>query len=39
MTVYVGAGIVANDRRANALQIYLAKPLTRVEYVAGKLAY
>ncbi len=37
VTVYVGAGIVANDRRANALQIYLAKPLTRVEYVAGKL--
>ena len=38
VTVYVGAGIVANDRRANALQIYLAKPLTRVEYVVGKLA-
>ena len=30
-------GLIANDRRANALQIYLSKPLTRVEYVAGKL--
>src|SRR5207253_7002369 len=33
ITVYVGAGLVANDRRANALQIYLSKPLTRTEYV------
>jgi len=38
VTVYVGAGLVANDRRANALQIYLSKPLTRTEYVFGKLA-
>lgn len=38
VTVYVGAGLIANDRRANALQIYLAKPLTRAEYVLGKLA-
>ncbi len=38
ITVYVGAGLIANDRRANALQIYLAKPLTRAEYVFGKLA-
>lgn len=37
MTVWVGAGLIANDRRANALQIYLSKPLTRVEYVVGKL--
>ena len=29
VTVYVGAGLIANDRRANALQIYLSKPLTR----------
>ena len=33
VTVYVGAGLIANDRRANALQIYLSKPLTRAEYV------
>src|SRR5262245_19471742 len=38
VTVYVGAGLIANDRRANALQIYLSKPLTRGEYVAGKFA-
>jgi|SRR5262245_62764 len=38
VTVYVGAGLIANDRRANALQIYLSKPLTRTEYVAGKFA-
>jgi ABC-2 type transport system permease protein len=31
------AGLIADDRRANALQLYLSKPLTRVEYIAGKL--
>jgi ABC-2 type transport system permease protein len=38
VTIYAGAGLIANDRRANALQIYLSKPLTRMEYVAGKAA-
>ena len=38
ITVYTGAGLIANDRRANALQIYLSKPLGRSEYVSGKLA-
>jgi ABC-2 type transport system permease protein len=38
ITVYAGAGLIANDRRANALQIYLSKPLTRLEYVFGKLS-
>ena len=34
----VGAsGAIADDRRANALQVYLSKPVTRVEYIAGKL--
>jgi ABC-2 type transport system permease protein len=37
ITIYVGAGLIANDKRANALQIYLSKPLTRVEYIVGKL--
>lgn len=37
ITIAVGAGLIANDRRANALQIYLSKPLTRVEYITGKL--
>jgi ABC-type transport system involved in multi-copper enzyme maturation permease subunit len=38
VTIYVGAGLIANDRRANALQVYLSKPILRAEYVAGKLA-
>ena len=38
VAVYAGAGLIASDRRVNALQIYLSKPLTRVEYIAGKLA-
>src|SRR5215510_9955490 len=38
ITIYVGAGLIANDRRANALQIYLSKPLMRSEYILGKLA-
>jgi ABC-2 type transport system permease protein len=38
MTIYIGAGLIASDRRANALQIYLSKPLMRSEYIAGKAA-
>jgi ABC-type transport system involved in multi-copper enzyme maturation permease subunit len=38
ITIYVGAGLIAMDRRANALQIYLSKPLLRAEYIAGKAA-
>lgn len=37
MTIWAGAGLIANDRRANALQIYLSKPLMRTEYIVGKL--
>jgi ABC-type transport system involved in multi-copper enzyme maturation permease subunit len=37
ITIFVGAGLIANDRRANALQIYLSKPLARTEYIVGKL--
>jgi ABC-2 type transport system permease protein len=36
ITIYAGSGLIAGDRRANALQVYLSKPLTRIEYVAGK---
>jgi ABC-2 type transport system permease protein len=36
ITIWAGAGLIANDKRANALQIYLSKPLTRSEYIAGK---
>ncbi|MGH9409873.1 MAG: hypothetical protein ACRD1V_10515, partial [Vicinamibacterales bacterium] len=38
VTIYAGTGLIANDRRANALQIYLSKPLMRTEYIAGKFA-
>lgn len=37
VTIYVGAGLIASDLRAHALQIYLSKPLTRAEYILGKL--
>jgi ABC-2 type transport system permease protein len=37
ITIYAGSGLIASDRRANALQVYLSKPVTRVQYVAGKL--
>jgi ABC-2 type transport system permease protein len=37
LAVYVGSGLIAQDRKANALQIYLSKPLTRLDYIAGKM--
>jgi len=36
ITIFTGAGLIASDMRANALQIYLSKPLGRFEYIAGK---
>ena len=36
ITVYAGAGLIANDRRSNALHIYLSRPLTRLDYIFGK---
>lgn len=38
ITIYAGAGLIANDRQSNALQIYLSKPITRLDYIAGKVA-
>jgi ABC-2 type transport system permease protein len=38
VSILIGAGLIADDRRANALQIYLSKPLMRSEYILGKLA-
>jgi ABC-type transport system involved in multi-copper enzyme maturation permease subunit len=38
VAIWVGAGLIANDRRANALQLYLSKPMTSAEYIAGKFA-
>ena len=37
LTVTLGSRLIAQDRRVNALQIYLSKPLTRAEYIFGKL--
>lgn len=38
ITVYVGSGLIADDIRANALQLYLSRPVTRSQYIAGKAA-
>jgi ABC-2 type transport system permease protein len=38
IAIYAGAGLIANDRQVNALQLYLSKPITRHDYLAGKLA-
>ncbi len=36
ITVYAGSGLIADDIRANALQLYLSRPVTRTQYIAGK---
>ena len=36
LSLLVGAGSIAGDNRANALQIYLSKPLLKRDYVIGK---
>ncbi len=37
IAIYAGAGSISSDLRANALQIYLSKPITRRDYIMGKL--
>lgn len=37
IAIYAGAGLIANDLKANALQIYFSKPITRRDYMIGKL--
>jgi ABC-2 type transport system permease protein len=37
ITVYAGSGLIADDIRANALQLYFSRPVTRTQYIAGKL--
>jgi ABC-2 type transport system permease protein len=37
ITIYAGAGLIASDRQSHALQLYLSKPITRNDYIAGKL--
>jgi ABC-type transport system involved in multi-copper enzyme maturation permease subunit len=37
ISIYAGAGLIANDLKANALEIYFAKAITRRDYLLGKL--
>jgi ABC-2 type transport system permease protein len=37
VSVFGGAGLVANDLRTGAILVYLSRPLTRRDYVLGKL--
>ena len=36
--VFSGAGLIADDLRHNALQLYFARPLKKVDYLVGKAA-
>lgn len=36
VAVYAGAGLIADDRRTGALALYLSKPVSRSQYVAGR---
>jgi ABC-type transport system involved in multi-copper enzyme maturation permease subunit len=38
ISTFGGAGLVANDLRTGAILVYLSRPLTRRDYVLGKLA-
>ncbi|MCM2255239.1 MAG: ABC transporter permease [Vicinamibacteria bacterium] len=38
VSVFGGAGLIANDLRTGAILVYLSRPLTRVDYILGKLA-
>ena len=34
--IFGGSGLLANDLKNNALQLYFSKPLTRIDYLVGK---
>ena len=38
LSIFGGSGLVANDLRTGAILVYLSRPLTRRDYVLGKLA-
>lgn len=38
MTSLIGSGLIARDVKSNAMEIYLTKPITALDYVLGKLA-
>jgi ABC-2 type transport system permease protein len=37
LSIFGGAGLIANDLRTGAILVYLSRPLTRRDYVVGKL--
>ncbi len=37
ITLFAGGGLIANDLRANAAEVYFSRPVTRLDYVLGKL--
>jgi ABC-2 type transport system permease protein len=37
LTIFAGGGLIASDLRTGAILIYLSRPLTRRDYVLGKL--
>ena len=37
LSIFGGAGLIANDLRTGAILVYLSRPLTRRDYVMGKL--
>jgi ABC-2 type transport system permease protein len=38
LTIFGGAGLIANDLRTGAILVYLSRPLTRRDYLLGKLS-
>jgi ABC-2 type transport system permease protein len=38
LSIFGGAGLIANDLRTGAILVYLSRPLTRRDYVIGKLS-
>ncbi|CAN5541686.1 hypothetical protein BH11ARM1_BH11ARM1_16550 [soil metagenome] len=36
VALIIGVGAIANDNRANALLVYLSKPVSRMDYLIGK---
>ena len=38
ISIFCGAGLIANDLNSNALSLYLSKPISWVDYLLGKFA-
>src|SRR5512143_876908 len=37
LSIFGGSGLIANDLRTGAILVYLSRPLTQRDYIAGKL--